>query len=181
MTLGPNIFVFILPALANKNTRLRLMTVHGNGLYGKIPTELEPIRTLRFILRLPCHIISFSFGNFQKQKLYENRKCSYNILWSVHCSNYQSKNILPGVFPNLNGSLSDRVKLESISNNNLPFRFLKRWVTFTGNSPIEDFLCPNDHRAPSLYFVAFSTYVLRLNLHFLFVGCTQCCKSQSFY
>ena len=92
-------FCFYLPALANKNTRLRLMTVHGNGLYGKIPTELEPIRTLRFILRLPCHIISFSFGNFQKQKLYENRKCSYNILWSVHCSNYQSKNILPGVFP----------------------------------------------------------------------------------
>ena len=86
-----------------------------------------------------------------------------------------------GCFLNLNGSLSDRVKLESISNNNLPFRFLKRWVTFTGNSPIEDFLCPNDHRAPSLYFVAFSTYVLRLNLHFLFVGCTQCCKSQSFY
>ena len=58
MTLGPNIFVFILPALANKNTRLRLMTVHGNDLYGKIPTELQPIRTLRFILLLPCHIIT---------------------------------------------------------------------------------------------------------------------------
>ena len=31
---------------------------HGNGLYGKIPTKKEPIRTCVFTSRLPCHIIN---------------------------------------------------------------------------------------------------------------------------
>ena len=31
----------------------------GNGLYGEIPTKKEPIKTLGFTLRLPCHIITF--------------------------------------------------------------------------------------------------------------------------
>ena len=30
---------------------------HGNGPYGEIPTKKEPIRTLWFTSRLPCHII----------------------------------------------------------------------------------------------------------------------------
>ena len=33
----------------------------GNGLYGEISTEKEPIRTLGFTSRLPCHIINTSY------------------------------------------------------------------------------------------------------------------------
>ena len=31
--------------------------LHGNSSHGKIPTKKEPIRTLRFASRLPCHVI----------------------------------------------------------------------------------------------------------------------------
>jgi len=30
---------------------------HENGPYGEIPTKKEPIRTLGFTSRLPCHMI----------------------------------------------------------------------------------------------------------------------------
>ena len=35
-----------------KETKTRLM--HGNGPYGKIPTNKESVRTLGFTSRLPC-------------------------------------------------------------------------------------------------------------------------------
>ena len=51
-------FVFNLLAFKKKNTQL--MTVsHGNCPYCEILTKKEPIRTFRFPLRLPCHIIKF--------------------------------------------------------------------------------------------------------------------------
>ena len=43
--------VFNLPAFENKKYKAY------DSLYGKIPNKKEPIRTLRFTSRLPCHII----------------------------------------------------------------------------------------------------------------------------
>ena len=45
-----------LPAFENKKYT-SYDHFHGNGPYGKIPTKKEPIRTLGFTPRLPCHII----------------------------------------------------------------------------------------------------------------------------
>ena len=41
---------------------------HGNGPYGKIPTKKEPIRTLGFTSKLPCHVII-------KQNTYNDAPC----------------------------------------------------------------------------------------------------------
>ena len=46
-----------LPAFENKKYT-SYDHFHGNGPYGKIPTEKEPIRTPGFTPRLPCHIIN---------------------------------------------------------------------------------------------------------------------------
>ena len=46
-----------LPAFENKKYT-SYDHLHGNGPYGKIPTKKEPIRTLGFTPRLPCHIIN---------------------------------------------------------------------------------------------------------------------------
>ena len=48
--------VLNLPAFENKKYTA-YDRFHGNGPYGEIPTKKEPIRTLGFTSRLPCHII----------------------------------------------------------------------------------------------------------------------------
>ena len=48
--------VLNLPAFKNKKYA-PFDHFHGNGLYGKSPTKKEPMRTLGFPSRLPCHII----------------------------------------------------------------------------------------------------------------------------
>ena len=53
--------VLNLPAFENKKYTA-YDRFHGNGPYGKIPTNKEPIRTLGFISRLPCHIITGVIG-----------------------------------------------------------------------------------------------------------------------
>ena len=50
------ILVSKLPAFENKKYT-SYDHFHGNGLYGKIPTKKEPIRTPGFTPTLPCHII----------------------------------------------------------------------------------------------------------------------------
>ena len=50
-----------LPAFENKKYT-SYDHFHGNGPYGKIPTKKEPIRTLGFTPRLPCHIINVSYS-----------------------------------------------------------------------------------------------------------------------
>ena len=50
---------------------------HGNGQYGKIPTKKEPITTLGFTSRLPCHIIMASITASVDIFAY---------LWSMHAS-----------------------------------------------------------------------------------------------
>ena len=49
--------MLVLNLLAFENKKCTSYERHGNGPYGKLPTKKEPIRTLRFIPRLPCHII----------------------------------------------------------------------------------------------------------------------------
>ena len=46
-----------LPAFKNKKYTA-YDRFHGNGSYGSIPTRKQPINTLGFPLRLPCHIIN---------------------------------------------------------------------------------------------------------------------------
>ena len=48
--------VFNLPTFENKKYAA-YDHFHGNGPNGKIPTKKEPIRTVGFTSRLPCHII----------------------------------------------------------------------------------------------------------------------------
>ena len=59
--------VLNLPAFENKKYTA-CDRFHGNGPYGEIPTEKEPIRTLGFTSRLPCHIIK---GHYFAPKIFE--------------------------------------------------------------------------------------------------------------
>ena len=50
--------MLVLNLLAFKNKKYTAYDhCHGNGLYGEIQTEKEPIGTLGFPSRLPCHIM----------------------------------------------------------------------------------------------------------------------------
>ena len=49
--------VLSLPAFENKKYTA-YDHFHRNGPYGEIPTKKEPIKTLGFTSRLPCHIIN---------------------------------------------------------------------------------------------------------------------------
>ena len=49
--------VLNLPAFENKKYSA-YDRFHGNGLYGEPATKKEPIRTLEFPSRLPCHMIN---------------------------------------------------------------------------------------------------------------------------
>ena len=48
--------VLTLPAFESKKY-ISYDRLYGNGVYGKIPTKEESIRTLEFTQRLPCHIM----------------------------------------------------------------------------------------------------------------------------
>ena len=64
--------VLNLPAFENKKYTA-YDRFHGNGLsrsYGEIPTKKEPIRTLGFTSRLPCHIINCGSFSPVKEDMY---------------------------------------------------------------------------------------------------------------
>ena len=74
-----------LPAFENKKYT-SYDPFHGNGPYGKIPTKKEPIRTLGFTPRLPCHIrISRDSSlkrfkiNFKSTSSPASRSCFFNL------------------------------------------------------------------------------------------------------
>ena len=52
---------------------------HRNGPYGQIPTKKEPVRTLGFTSRLPCHIIN---NNYWLQINEED------CMWTLHVSHF---------------------------------------------------------------------------------------------
>ena len=49
--------MLVLKLLAFENRKYTSYDRHGNSPYDKLPTKKEPIRTLGFTPRLPCHII----------------------------------------------------------------------------------------------------------------------------
>ena len=61
--------MLVLKLLAFENKKYTSYDCHGNGPYGKLPTKKEPIRTLGFTPKLPCHIIMSIIFFISKQTI----------------------------------------------------------------------------------------------------------------
>ena len=59
--------------------------VHGNGPYGEIRTKKEPIRTLGFLSRLPCHKIN-PFIQISSVIRNSQQKIQWNICYTIRLS-----------------------------------------------------------------------------------------------